>query len=273
MTLTACEKELDFEYHETEPVVVIEGRVTNEGTEIVITKSRSVTDSVRGRCRQGALVAVSVGGKKIPVEYNAATDSYRSALTGEPGHTYTLTVDFEGRHYEATSTMPPAAPIISAEFLWQPVLKERLLVYEVWAADPEPDVRNYYWYRMDRRSEHQHLKDKDLSQPYRWAVFDDRGNPPGRIYRDLMCTSERAMDDDKEEDWERLLYDGDEISFTLMTIDRSVYDYYASLRAGQNGGANPRSNISGGCQGYFAAGSVTRTQPQVFRREDVSLRN
>ena len=53
MTLTACEKELDFEYHETEPVVVIEGRVTNEGTEILITKSRSVTDSVRGRCRQG----------------------------------------------------------------------------------------------------------------------------------------------------------------------------------------------------------------------------
>ena len=266
MALTACEKELDFKYHETEPVVVIEGRVTNEGTEVVITKSRSVTDSVKGRCQQGALVVVSSNDTKVQVGYDPTTDSYRSALTGEPGTTYTMTVDFEGHHYEASSTMPPAAPIVSAEFLWQPVMKERLLVFEVWATDPEPDVRNYYLYRMDRHSAHPHLKDKDQSQPYRWNVFDDRGNPPGLIYRDVMCSSEKAMDEDEEENWERLLYDGDEIRFTLMTIDRDVYDYYASLRAGQRGGANPKSNITGGCQGYFAAGSITRIRPQVFHR-------
>ena len=70
MALTACEKELDFKYHETEPVVVIEGRVTNEGTEVVITKSRSVTDSVKGRCQQGALVVVSSNDTKVQVGYD-----------------------------------------------------------------------------------------------------------------------------------------------------------------------------------------------------------
>ena len=71
---------------------------------------------------------------------------------GETGHTYTLQVTLDGHHYEAVSTMPPAAPIVSTQFVWQPVLKNHLLTFTMWATDPEPDVRNFYWYRMERHS-------------------------------------------------------------------------------------------------------------------------
>jgi hypothetical protein len=59
VALTSCKKEIDFDFNEIEPLVVIEGRVTNEGTKVQITPSRSVTDSIRPRCLQGATVAIT----------------------------------------------------------------------------------------------------------------------------------------------------------------------------------------------------------------------
>ena len=46
-TLTACKKDIDFDYHEVAPIVTIEGRVTNEGMEVRITQSHNVNDSVK----------------------------------------------------------------------------------------------------------------------------------------------------------------------------------------------------------------------------------
>ena len=65
--LTACKKEIDFDYNEIPAIVVVEGKVTNEGTEVMITKSRSVTDSVWGRCLPGAVVTVSSPWADLPI--------------------------------------------------------------------------------------------------------------------------------------------------------------------------------------------------------------
>lgn len=267
--MTACKKEIDFDFHEVDPVLVIEGRVTNEGSTVMITQSRSVTDSVFGRCLQGAVVTVSTGGIVTPLTYDGSRDCYYSSMTGIPGNTYTLNVDYDGSHYEASALMPLPAPIVSADFYWMSVLDERMLVYEVWAVDPYPSERNQYWYRVDRISHHPHLQRQRKTEPYRWGVLDDRGCPPGVVFMDLVSTSEKAMDEDEEDHWKSILYDGDSIFCQLMTIDRPVYDYFSSLRAGQSGGANPKTNISGGCQGYFAAGSVTHTDTIVFKRSSV----
>lgn len=269
MSLTACKKEIPFDYNEVVPVVTVEGRVTNEGIWVVITRSRSVTDSVQPRCEQGAVVTISAEGNTIPLPYDAATDSYHSSMTGVTGTTYRLDVDFEGHHYQSSAFMPAPAPILSADFFWMSVMDERMLVYELWAVDPYPDERNQFLYRIDRISHHPHLEGKSKTEAYRWGVHEDRGNPPGRVFFDIMTVSEKTMDEDDEDNWKRILYDGDTITCQVMTIDRPVYDYFSSLRAGQSGGANPSSNISGGCLGYFAAGSVTRTDTIVFRRSSV----
>jgi hypothetical protein len=267
--LFACKKEIDFDYNEIDPIVIVEGRVTNEDMSVVITKSRSVLDSVKGRCLTGADVVIACEGTKTVLPYDAAHGCYYSPLTGVPGKTYTMTVDFEGQHYEATSTMTAPAPILTVEFLWQPVMKERLLAYELWGVDPEPDVRNCFWYRMDRTFHHPHFVEHKPTGAYRWSVFEDRGNLPGKLSLDVMCMSERAAEEDKEENWKGILYEGDTVTFQLMTIDRPTYDYFSSLRAGQSGGANPRSNITGGCQGYFTAGSITHADTLVFRYDIV----
>jgi hypothetical protein len=271
LTLTACKKEIDFDFHEVDPIVVIEGRVTNEGAAVVITHSRAVTDSVRQRCIQGAVVTIMADGAALPISYDPVSDSYRSTVGGVAGKTYQLTVDLDGHHYSGSAFMPAPAPILQADFFWMSMLDERMLVYELWAVDPYPSERNHYWYRIDRISHHPHFEGKHSTDPYRWGVKDDRGCPPGKMFIDMMATSEKAMDEDEEDNWKSILYDGDTICCQLMTIDQGVYDYFSSLRAGQSGGANPRSNLTGGCLGYFAAGSVTRADTIVFKRDKVTM--
>ena len=268
-SLTACKKEIDFDYNEVAPIVVIEGQVTNEGTDISITKSRSVADSVTRYSLPGAVVTVTGCGASEVIPYDPHTQRYHSAFKGTVGETYRLTVDFEDQHYEGTSTMPAAAPILSTEFLWFEVMGERMVVYEVWATDPLPTERNYYWWRMDRITHHPHFQDKPLTEPYRWSVFDNRGTPPGLLYRDVTCMSERVAEEDEEDNWKSILYEGDSITFRLMSIDRSVYEFLTSLRSGQSGGANPYTNLTGGCLGYFTASSVTRSDTIVFRYSDI----
>lgn len=269
--LSGCKKEIDFDYHEVAPVVVVEGRVTNEGMEVLVTTTRLVTDSVHPRCQQGAVVSITGNGTTTILPYDAATDSYHSTVAGKAGETYHLSVDYDSHHYEASATMHDAAPIVSANFYWLTVLDQRMLAYELWARDPDADERNFFWYRVDRISQHPHILQmkSQAGEPYRWSVRDDRGCPPGMFFLDVVTTSEKAMDEDEEENWKSILYEGDKVVCRLMTIDRPVYDYFTSLRAGQNGGANPRTNISGGCLGYFAAGTVTHTDTIEFHRSDV----
>ncbi len=267
-----CTKEIDFDYHDTTPVVVIEGRVTNEGTEVMVTQSRNVTDSVMGRSLPGALVTVSIetpaGSDCWTVADTVAFDTqagrYRSPLKGRAGERYRLQVQMGGHHYEGSATMPAAATILSTEFYWFTMFEERVVVYEMWAKDPSPAERNYYWYRMDRKTSHPLTLTTHRGQPYLWNVFDDRGNPPGLLFRDVMCMTERMAEKDEEENWNTILYEGDTVTCRLMTIDRATYDYFTSLRAGQRGGANPKTNLTGGCQGYFTAGTVTKADTIVF---------
>lgn len=267
--LTACTKEIDFEFRDEAPVVVIEGKVTNEGRTVVISHTRAVTDSVHSHCLPGADVVMTDGVTSTPLTYDAAADCYYSPVAGEVGKTYQMQVDFEGQHYEASATMPAAAPVTSSEFSWVTMMGQRMLCYEMWAVDPEPNVRNYYWMRIDRISHHPHLEGTRQTAPYNWDLMDDRGCPPGQIFADWMLVSEKDMDDDKEENWKRILYDGDSVCVTLMTVDPKVYDYLYQLGSGQHHGANPHSNITGGCLGYFAAGSVTRSDTIVFKRDAV----
>lgn len=270
MALSACTKEIDFDFHDEEPMVVIEAQVTNEGRWVTITRSRSVTDSVHSRCLPGAYITINgEDGLTTELTYDEATNRYFSPVPGEAGNTYFLNIFFEGVQYKASSTMPAATPITSSEFSWITMMGERMLCYEMWAIDQQPDVRNYFWIKMHRISHHPHLEGTRQTAPYSWDLFDDRGCPPGKIFLDWMLISEKDMDEDKEENWKRILYDGDNISVTLMTIDAKTYDYLQQLGRGQSHGANPHSNITGGCLGYFAAGSVVHTDTIVFLRNNV----
>lgn len=266
----SCQKEIELDYRDIEPVVSIEGRVTNEQVYVFITRTRSMNDSVKGRGIGGAVVTISSEDGTEQLVYDARDGYYRpaSGMKGIPGRTYHLDVTLDGHQYAASSTMPRQAPIVSTQFIWQPLLDNGMLMYEMWATDPEPDVRNYYWYRVDRRAKDPKVRQKQGTDAYRWSSFDDRGAINARIYRDIMCVNEEMMDEQIIEDdqLKSILFDGDTITLQLMTIDRAMFEYYQSLSVGQRMGANPISNITGGCLGYFAAGSVSHADTVIYNK-------
>lgn len=266
----SCQKEIELDYRDIEPVVSIEGRVTNEQVYVLITRTRSMNDSVKSRGIGGAVVTISSEDGTEQLVYDARDGYYRpaSGMKGMPGRTYRLDVTLDGHQYAASSTMPRQAPIVSTQFIWQSLLDNGMLMYEMWASDPEPDVRNYYWYRVDRRAKDPKVRQKQGTDAYRWSSFDDRGAINARIYRDIMCVNEEMMDgqDIEDDQLKSILFDGDTITLQLMTIDRAMFEYYQSLSVGQRMGANPISNISGGCLGYFAAGSVSHADTVIYNK-------
>lgn len=266
----SCQKEIELDYRDIEPVVSIEGRVTNEQVYVLITRTRSMNDSVKSRGIGGAVVTISSEDGTEQLVYDVRDGYYRpaSGMKGVPGRTYRLDVTLDGHQYAASSTMPRQAPIVSTQFIWQSLLDNGMLMYEMWATDPEPDVRNYYWYRVDRRAKDPKVRQKQGTDAYRWSSFDDRGATNARIYRDIMCVNEEMMDgqDIEDDQLKSILFDGDTITLQLMTIDRAMFEYYQSLSVGQRMGANPISNISGGCLGYFAAGSVSHADTVIYNK-------
>ncbi len=270
LVVVACQKEIELDYRDIEPVVSIEGRVTNEQVYVLITRTRSMNDSVKGRGIGGAVVTISSEDGTEQLVYDVRDGYYRpaSGMKGVPGRTYRLDVTLDGHQYAASSTMPRQAPIVSTQFIWQSLLDNGMLMYEMWATDPEPDVRNYYWYRVDRRAKDPKVRQKQGTDAYRWSSFDDRGAINARIYRDIMCVNEEMMDgqDIEDDQLKSILFDGDTITLQLMTIDRAMFEYYQSLSVGQRMGANPISNISGGCLGYFAAGSVSHADTVIYNK-------
>lgn len=272
----SCQKEIELDYRDIEPVVSIEGRVTNEQVYVLITRTRSMNDSVKSRGIGGAVVTISSEDGTEQLVYDARDGYYRpaSGMKGMPGRTYRLDVTLDGHQYAASSTMPRQASIVSTQFIWQSLLDNGMLMYEMWASDPEPDVRNYYWYRVDRRAKDPKVRQKQGTDAYRWSSFDDRGAINARIYRDIMCVNEEMMDgqDIEDDQLKSILFDGDTITLQLMTIDRAMFEYYQSLSVGQRMGANPISNISGGCLGYFAAGSVSHADTVIYNKNIIIRR-
>lgn len=272
----SCQKEIELDYRDIEPVVSIEGRVTNEQVYVLITRTRSMNDSVKSRGIGGAVVTISSEDGTEQLVYDVRDGYYRSAsgMKGVPGRTYRLDVTLDGHQYAASSTMPRQAPIVSTQFIWQSLLDNGMLMYEMWATDPEPDERNYYWYRVDRRAKDPKVRQKQGTDAYRWSSFDDRGAINARIYRDIMCVNEEMMDgqDIEDDQLKSILFDGDTITLQLMTIDRAMFEYYQSLSVGQRMGANPISNITGGCLGYFAAGSVSHADTVIYNKNIIIRR-
>lgn len=269
LLFVSCEREINFQYHEIDALVVIEGRVTNDSTVVSVKRTRSVNDSVQGFSLPGANISIFDNGEEHHLAYDPKDGCYRSNLKGMQGHNYRMTVDFEGKHYEASSTMLAPSSIISTDFYWLKILDERMLVDVLWATDPDPEERNYFLFRVDRHSSNPHVTPKMQGRAYRWNVFDDRGNPPGRIFRDIHCMMEKTANEDKKEDWDHILYEGDTIMIQLLTIDMPAYEYYRTLISGQSGGANPVSNISGGCLGCFMAAGISHADTVVLHFDDV----
>ncbi len=253
-SLTACEKDIPLDYRNVEPLYVAEATVTQEGTNVRLTTTQDVTDNSQNT-HNVENATVVIGCKKLyyteTLKYSA-NGNYTSKLKGEPGYTYDVTIEVDGKTFTSSSTMQEAPVVNSFRFVWKKVLSERFLFADLHIQDT-PDKNSYYFMHIYRNG-----------VGYRWAVMNDEKNRNGDLQQLFQCCTESDIDSGDSD----ALREGDNMYLEIRSIDKLSYDYLYSMQVMDNAGTNPIANFTGGCLGYFSAYYILKRN-YIFKRAEV----
>ncbi|MDE5870912.1 MAG: DUF4249 domain-containing protein [Muribaculaceae bacterium] len=219
--LSSCEKVIDFDYHDIEPLTVIEGELTSGGARIGITFTTPMDEPMDRTLLTDASVTITDLTDSSLYRLAADAEGYFTDPTpGIPGHRYRLTVERDGNTYSMETTMYPPTEIVSAEFNWISMPYDKVAVFQARYLDNTADSGDCYWVKLYRNGE-----------IYSWQEQDDRVADDG-VNTFFSMTS--RMDTDEEED-DEVLFDGDVMTVTVTPISREMHDYLEALRNDSNG--------------------------------------
>ena len=126
--LTACEKEIDLDYHQVDAYYVAEASLTQDGTEVRLSTTQDMTDNNRNaHTIAGATIVLSSEGEVLDTLLYAGNGKYKSGIKGIPGITYDLDIYVHDRHFASSSTMQQAPVVKEFRFVWKKMLSERML--------------------------------------------------------------------------------------------------------------------------------------------------
>ncbi len=245
LLFTSCEKVIDVNLNETEPKLVVEGIVSNsDGPQtVLLSQSSNFSDKTEFRGISGATVIISDNTGVVDTLTMSDTGVYQtSKIIGTPGNTYHLTIKLNDVVYTAQSTMPDLVMIDSLRIDEIDIMGMKHILLVPWASDPG-DVKNYYRFKVYRNGE---------PDPTLFISDDEYFNGISREFN---------LDPEGNENNE--ITKGDIFNLELINIDKEVYVYFDTLDKSLNQNsaspANPQSNITGGCLGYFSAQSSSST--------------
>jgi hypothetical protein len=245
---TSCEKVIDLELKESEPVIVIYADIDDESDNqyVRISKTYSFTEPNKFNAVTGARVIVTNQTGGVINFSEISPGVYQSPrFRGRSGVRYTLDVTVEGQKYTAVSTMPEKVFLDSLNFREISFFGNTSNYLVANFQDPA-GVQNQYRYLLS-------VKSKVVED----VVTEDRFNDGNKVANTIFY----ELDD---------LEPGDAIELDLQCIDRNVYRYYYAF--GQNLGeggppvapANPPSNISNGALGVFSVHTSSKRVAKVM---------
>lgn len=251
--LSACEKELDIKYHDINPLLVIEGELTQTGVSVTLTETTPMDEPINQQhLTDASVVVVNLSTDDATTLHPDSDGIYKGDLTGETDTAYRLTVNRNGKTYQSESMMHSPAQITGIDFNWIKMPYDDVAILQVSFTD-NPDVNGeYYWVRVYRNGE-----------LYRWSYADDRLASEG-VIDFIMLTTRRNIE---EEDDKNLLVDGDIVTATVSPVSRAMYEY---IEAMSQPGCNGPAMFDGGlCLGYFLAAPVTSASI-VFHPDEIT---
>jgi hypothetical protein len=236
--MSSCTKVIDIDLNTESPKYVIEGAILEGDTThyISITRSLNFDESVAFPVVDNAVITVTDDLGNVGTFQSIGNGKYTlSNYPGVVGRTYLLSVSIDGTSFQATSKMPTSVTIDSLyteNFIFGPDTL-RTLVPSHYDPAGEP---NYYLLHC--------------------------------IINGVRQSGIVIMDDqftDGNLDVQPLFYPdlglGDTATVELFSIDKPVWSYFNQLSSNTNGSgatpANPTSNFTGGCLGYFSARTLS----------------
>lgn len=251
LCLVSCKKELDFKYHDIDPITVIEAELTPEGIKVGITLTTPMDEPMdRTRLTDAS---VSLFDLTDRLSFDLMPDEngfFTGPVSGIVGHDYLLSVNRGEYRYEAETTMYAPTEIVSLEFNWIKMPYDYVAVLQGRFLDNQDSQGDCYWVKLYRNG-----------KIYQWGEIDDRSAVDGVSTYFTMTT---RMDTDEEED-DTVLFDGDVMTCSVCRISRDMHDYLEALQNDSNG---PSMFTGGKCLGYFIATSPVE-RSVVFHPDEI----
>ena len=240
----SCQRVIDVHLNSAASKYVIEGVVTDQpgGCTVSITDTRNFSSDNTFSGVSGATVTIENNRTIYPLAQSAPGIYTTGSLTGVPGETYALNVVLNGVIYTASSTMPQPVGL-DTMYVSNDALSSKRYIKIVYS-DP-PGVPNYYrWvqYVNGRQEE---------------TIFGANDE-----FTDGLKVTRQLNYNNDTKDPKRDINPGDSVRIDMLNLDSAVYQYWFSLQRNASGSgnsaspANPISDISGGCLGYFSAQAV-----------------
>lgn len=265
---SSCERDISIKLHSTEPKLVVEGTIEN-GRPPIVYLSRSVgyfsritPDVLENSFVHDANVFVSNGilthklkEYEIPAAggyniYYFSIDSsdLSTAFTGQLNSNYSLKIDWQGKEYMATTTIPGITKKIDS-LVWQKAPgnnKPDKVELDAVLTDP-PGFGDYSRYFTKRNNE--------PFYPGLVSVFDDQ-IIDGTTYRIRI---DRGVNRNNKRSDDFMYFDkGDTVTLKLCNIDKPTFDFWRTIEFDYASAGNPFSsptqvagNIKGNALGYF----------------------
>ena len=263
LIIAGCTKDITLEVPQAEPKVVIEGYIENgQNPYIIVTKNTpyfGVLDSATlvNLLVQDAVVTVSDGNitAACPLTFDPNVFPYfiykTTAIVGEVGKTYYLSVTVNGQTYSAQTTIPALKPLDSIWFQTEVNLDS--LGY-LWAHGTDPDTLGNYYRILAKREG----KDDTYVATFPSSMDDKFIN--GQSFDFTLSrgakSNSQAIDDNNIE--AGFFKRGDVIIVKFCGIDKDHYNFWRTAEQVIYGGSNPfsspmnvKSNISNGGLGIW----------------------
>ena len=289
--LNGCTKEVVIDIPGYEEQLVIDGQIeTDQPPFVLISKSKEVyapTDlsAFLNGFVTGAIVTVSDGTTTVQLDelcsdnlppgteeiaaamfgisvadlanYNiCAYTSFNTAIWGQVGKTYTLTVTYEGKTYTAETSIVQPTPL--DDLYWKPEPDTPNHGFS-WAtlSDPPNQYDAYFWQANLIYTNQAGISTDAGFTPTFNPVVDDEFFD-GLTF-DFGYENPRAFGSNVPEDYRFLYAEGDTVVIKFSKLDRNVYNFlekkYTQLATAGNPFATPTNipnNITGGALGVWA---------------------
>ena len=249
--VSACTERIDLELNDdNNQRLVVDGWFTDQEKvhTVRLTKTTSYFHNEAAPMATGATVKITDGVETFHLT-ETSPGVYETAdnVAGKRGQTYTLEIDLDGEHYEASSYMDTIPPIDSITYeLYEELEGEPEDIYDLflWAQEPA-GVGDYYYLKT-------YLNGNSMSDTLRNNAFAsdelvDGGYIKGAYFNEVLAES------------------GDSLRIEMHAISSESYRFFEAvmLETDWRGGifdgppANIPSNVNNGALGFFVTSAVS----------------
>ena len=290
--MISCTKEVNIDIPGYKAELVVDGNIETDGHPVILLSqaanvyAESYAETYIASFVSDAIVKIVVDGDTTLLEYKFLSEfpastqikfaemlrvEYdevqqlpikiysSSTLKGEVGKSYHLIIDFKGKIYTSTTTIPQPTPLNSLKWVFEEGSEEYGLI-KAKLTDPSGKFDGY---KYDSRRINIQSNGEPKDHTFR------AGNGGGRIFRDryfdgltvdlTFRNPQKKKDSTINDDFKRYFRRGDSVLVKLSKLDQNSYDFFRLKREQLENSGNPfatpinaKTNINGGALGIWA---------------------